>query len=996
MPDHPPPEALHHRWFVEIFAGKARLTRSMRRRGFHCLPAIDLLPCADFPDGCNLFDDHVLIKVLNWARSGLLKIVHFGTPCTTYSIARTDITLRSKKWIHGVPGLPAAERSRVQDGTRCAMITSMIARVVWDHGGHWTIENPASSLLWDEKVIRQLWDHCGAFPIYLDQCAFGSSFMKPTIFLASDPSMIDLSRTCPGESSNHHHDRLRGKCKDPARPAGPRIWKTKLAQIYPDKLCDRYSSVAAHEDLHFLLHAPADLPPHCPSGIRQFHTAFDVGDHGSRKRPLGDPILRVGRPRRSDLMAASAGYQQKRSVQALLIPTEMTPGDTIKHVLDQPHPFHRHPDLHPQLQCSIDRMRRDPGALNRHRLDRATFWTQRALDLRDASITEILSHQDPYIRRLLFLNIDKPAADRRLGEFVHLALWREIAASADVGDRAYINAFRDGLPIVGPIAQSGVWQPILEESKMTIDQLLSQAWVIRSRISHSVIRHGAREHCDHVWNATIKEAEQGFMSGPFYDHSQVTNFVGSDDWICTERFGILQKGKIRNIDSATASSINPATQMTELLEIATTDGNVAIIRKLRTSFPGSIFSSWILDEKDAYRWIPVRPDHRKFAVIATYDPNKGTVAYFVMIGHPFGMRSAVYNYNRRSMMLNTILRKEFDLISSFYYDDKFCFEIEDTITTSLFCAILIHQILGVIFNMTKLQLGDHLPILGIQYDLNEFRLTVTSDRKKDLINEVFEVMRTRSIGSGQAGKLRGKLGFAASMFWGKIGRAFFRSLSERQYDQKGSTDLSPAILASLAQWIKILVKGTPRPIEITDNMPADITIFTDGFYPNPILGESGTPGVGGVIFDRSRSAPITFFNEISDDLMSSWLPRATQISMIEMFAPILVLAGLGNEIEGRSSVILIDNEAVESALIKGYSRKDDLCALTGIFWDLCERLKIEAYVDRVSTDANIADGPSRNDPKFWEMADRLGWKRVYFKIPPILDLASSQGLGATT
>ena len=49
------------------------------------------------------------------------------------------------------------------------------------------------------------------------------------------------------------------------------------------------------------------------------------------------------------------------------------------------------------------------------------------------------------------------------------------------------------------------------------------------------------------------------------------------------------------------------------------------------------------------------------------------------------------------------------------------------------------------------------------------------------------------------------------------------------------------------------------------------------------------------------------------------------------------------------------------ALIKGYSSREDLCSLVGLFWELCEAGSIGMYIDRVPTDSNPSDGPSRGD-----------------------------------
>ena len=72
-------------------------------------------------------------------------------------------------------------------------------------------------------------------------------------------------------------------------------------------------------------------------------------------------------------------------------------------------------------------------------------------------------------------------------------------------------------------------------------------------------------------------------------------------------------------------------------------------------------------------------------------------------------------------------------------------------------------------------------------------------------------------------------------------------------------------------------------------------------------------------------------------------------------------------------ILLIDSEAVEAALVKGYSSKVDLCKLVSLFWDLIFELRARVFIDRIATDANPADWPSRNNLVKGEDA---GWMTV--------------------
>ena len=140
------------------------------------------------------------------------------------------------------------------------------------------------------------------------------------------------------------------------------------------------------------------------------------------------------------------------------------------------------------------------------------------------------------------------------------------------------------------------------------------------------------------------------------------------------------------------------------------------------------FCAGILDESDAYRQIPVRPDHRKYAVIVVRCP-KGGVKFFIMIGHSFGLISAVYNYNRRSAMLDEILMKIFDVPASFYYDDKFGIETQETIETADAAVILLHTALGCDWADRKHYVGKEPTILGITYKLPEMHLEIKESRQ---------------------------------------------------------------------------------------------------------------------------------------------------------------------------------------------------------------------------------------------------------------------------
>ena len=62
----------------------------------------------------------------------------------------------------------------------------------------------------------------------------------------------------------------------------------------------------------------------------------------------------------------------------------------------------------------------------------------------------------------------------------------------------------------------------------------------------------------------------------------------------------------------------------------------------------------------------------------------------------------------------------------------------------------------------------------------------------------------------------------------------------------------------------------------------------------------------------------------------------------------------------------IDNKPALSCIIKGFSKQDDLCSLTGKLWYEAGKLMSNYRAEYVESKLNLADGPSRDDMSFVE------------------------------
>jgi hypothetical protein len=298
---------------------------------------------------------------------------------------------------------------------------------------------------------------------------------------------------------------------------------------------------------------------------------------------------------------------------------------------------------------------------------------------------------------------------RPLGTFVHIALYRALAAASGSPDMIYGEQLMAGFPIIGPIERSGRW--LERECKVLVPEptLVDRAWDIRRTVINSVRNKPINANSMKIWEATVQDEKSNYTIGPFDSEEAVSNALGTEQWIPTERFAREQKNKVRGVDSATANDINPATAISEDLVLTSTDENVNVImawhrEAAKQNRPSPKMWGWVLDEKDAYRQIGVSPVHRKYSVIVMKNPKTKKVNFWIMIGHSFGIVSAVYNYIRRSALINDFLRRTFKVLASFFYDDKFGFEPADSCKQAHGIVRDVHVWLGADFAEKKLQL----------------------------------------------------------------------------------------------------------------------------------------------------------------------------------------------------------------------------------------------------------------------------------------------------
>ena len=221
--------------FLELFAGSARITRSLRKAGF-AVVALDILDI----NGFDLCQKELISFICRLIEHHIIVGVWLGTLCTTWSSARYP-PIRSRSSIWGLSGLKPQDVEKVSVGNATARVTARILRCCVGSRVPAILENPDLSMLWSCPPIAALLRGEACRTQRLCFCAFGARWRKATRLAGwfVDMSPLD-NHMCRGrhgicEYSGVHHIVLKGR-----DPISKRPW-TSLACPYPMRSADRAS-----------------------------------------------------------------------------------------------------------------------------------------------------------------------------------------------------------------------------------------------------------------------------------------------------------------------------------------------------------------------------------------------------------------------------------------------------------------------------------------------------------------------------------------------------------------------------------------------------------------------------------------------------------------------------------------------------------------------------------------------------------------------------------
>ena len=99
------------------------------------------------------------------------------------------------------------------------------------------------------------------------------------------------------------------------------------------------------------------------------------------------------------------------------------------------------------------------------------------------------------------------------------------------------------------------------------------------------------------------------------------------------------------------------------------------------------------DLPDAYRGLPVHPDHQRFSIISLFHPQRGW-QFSLLFGLAFGLESAVVSFNRLPLFGIAMARRCTMSCSASYYDDQLALEFLPDFNVSQLGVQCVFKLLG--------------------------------------------------------------------------------------------------------------------------------------------------------------------------------------------------------------------------------------------------------------------------------------------------------------
>ncbi|KAJ9442259.1 hypothetical protein DIPPA_35151 [Diplonema papillatum] len=526
------------------------------------------------------------------------------------------------------------------------------------------------------------------------------------------------------------------------------------------------------------------------------------------------------------------------------------------------------------------------------------------------------------------------------------------------GADALLHHLRTGCPMSGVVGYEEIYSPGPPgEPEITEEELLRRQPDVLAR-STQAIRAESPANKEAIWSSVRKELEAGFVvelrnppANAVYLRRFMVRQVKSDEPV--------PRVKERACDDGRMALINKAVRMATPVKLDTADVYAEVARRVAhratTRDPGAAFKSMGLDHKEAYRQLRARNDRLCRCVVAE-DPSTGRVRFFRMERLSFGEAAAVVHYNAFAKVLARVVRRGLKLPLCQYYDDfaSPCPANDDTALTDV--LELLQGILHTSFNEDKTSEGHSFRHLGLVFTIASegVGVAISAPRREGLVHMLKGVLARDSLSPGEAASLAGKLGFATSALFGRVGRVPLQPVFRRSNASTtfAGFKLGGDLEEALGWWVRTLAEDEQcfrRTVPLNPIQPGEGTRYV-------LLTDACLFGLGAMM------ATITDGDVVAIEYFSHPVPQegaGLQIHHLEFVAVTVAFALWFRDKDDFTVSVWVDNDVVLGSLVQGRTRARELRAAVHLFWERLARSRGDAWFERVPGADNIADLPSR-------------------------------------
>jgi len=929
------------RAFWEVFAGCARLTQAYRMEGWRCLQPVEV---ADDP-ALNVLNPLFAAVVLGIILEGRIAVLHLGPPCSSFSMALNrwpSHRVRSTEFPDGLPDLSEKGRGKVALGNALSDFAINAAKAQHRAEGVWVLEQPASSLMLLRPDYRTLLRECGACRATRDVCMDGAPWRKPTALDSNHSAVQQLTCRCCG---GHDHVTLEGKAPD------GRNWTAVASPYWPqfaDRMARVWPQLRSTERSEGRAHTAGFMAPGADTTLQDIIEAANFSPSGHRT------VQAVAR-------AVAAGLQPNKRAMPQLLPDNLPPDSHVQLALATVHPCLRPAALPPHVTRAIGYQPPDPEECNQQRRQ-----VQRAVD----NLKHLTAHEDKLLLPRVHGWLQPLVASKSI------CLMREITFIVQGPDFNFLVDYVLGMPKLGwaSHAPGAVVRGSPPEADM---QSLSQG---REEHNQKLLRQAAPTGDPELdklsWKKSKAEFDAHALIGPFYSLEEcpwpVRLVPRFPIWEC---HGGAAEWKCRNIDNMLDGGQN-ATAGTQYAHIpATLDDLASITRSVSEAFPHEPLAGFPSDFAAAYRQATADPLQAHLCAIITWDHDSGRPVFGLAVAQLFGGKSAGLNFCRIPAWSCWVLSVFYAAPFVHCVDDMICIEREATAGTANTCWRHLAAASG--WDVPDRKSPDPAQVftaLGAEVDLRPLPgdcafIKVTSGRAKALRSELKAIRGLALLTPGRAATMVGKLGFAATQLYGRIGRAKLKPFSRRQYEH-GRHGMNEQILQAIAWWLHELCFSRPRSVPHSTDQRHTVVTYSDG--------EGAGANIGIAVWDSRSTKPVAGQIAVPTAVREHWKrqrkqqqhqhqrtssspepPEYSDIFEIEALGPLLVLHNFGEILRGALWIHFIDNAAGLASLVRGSSSVTNGDVIVGMTWSEVHRLQVLPWFDRVESKSNPVDGLSR-------------------------------------